>query len=261
MKILFLGDIIGKPGRQAAERSLPRLITRFGVDLCVANCENSAAGFGLTPKVFEELKAMEIQVLTSGNHIWNKKEVYQLLDEQKNLLRPANYPPGVPGRGSCVVSTASGEKIAFLNLMGRVFMHPLDCPFRCAEAEVERLRHETPVIVVDFHAEATSEKIAMGWFLNGKVSAVLGTHTHVQTADETILPGGTAYITDVGMTGPRDSVIGVKKEIIIEKYLYQIPQRFDTANGPTLLCGVLLDLDAGTGRANHILRLRLEDEG
>jgi metallophosphoesterase (TIGR00282 family) len=260
MKILFLGDIVGKPGRHAAAKSLPRLITRFGVDLCVANCENSAAGFGITRKVHNELRAMEIQVLTSGNHIWNKKEAYPLLDEEHTLLRPANYPPGVPGHGSCIVATASGEKAAFLNLMGRVFLYDNDCPFRCAEEEIQKLRQETPVIVVDFHAEATSEKIAMGWYLNGKVSAVLGTHTHVQTADETILPDGTAYITDVGMTGPRDSVIGVKKEIIIDKYLHQIPRRFDIAKGPTLLSGVLLDIDAKTGKANHILRLRLEEE-
>ncbi len=258
MKILFLGDIIGKPGRQAAARSLPRLITRFDVDICVANCENAAAGFGITPKVLEELKAMEIQVFTSGNHIWNKKEVYPLLKEQETLLRPANYPPGVPGHGSCVVSTASGEKAAFLNLMGRVFMFPIDCPFRCAEEEVERLRKETPVIVVDIHAEATSEKIAMGWCLDGKVSAVLGTHTHVQTADETILPGGTAYITDVGMTGPMDSVIGVKKDIILDKYFHQIPRRFDIAKGPALLCGVLLEIDSSTGKAKKILRLQIE---
>lgn len=260
MKILFLGDIVGKPGRHAAARFLPRLITRFDVDLCVANCENAAAGFGLTPKVFDELAAMEIKVLTSGNHIWNKREVYPLLEEQETLLRPANYPPGVAGRGSCVVTTAAGKKAAFLNLMGRVFMHPIDCPFRCAEVEVERLRKQTPVVVVDFHAEATSEKIAMGWFLNGKVSAVLGTHTHVQTADETILPGGTAYITDVGMTGPLASVIGVQRDIIIDKFLHQIPKRFNLAKGPAMVCGVLLDLDDDTGRARRILRIQMQEE-
>jgi metallophosphoesterase (TIGR00282 family) len=203
---------------------------------------------------------MEIQVLTSGNHIWNKKEIYPLLEEQETLLRPANYPPGVPGRGSCVVATASGKKVAILNLMGRVFMHPIDCPFRCAEVEVEKLRKETPFIVVDFHAEATSEKIAMGWFLNGKVSAVLGTHTHVPTADETILTGGTAYITDVGMTGPRDSVIGVQREIIIDKFLHQIPKRFNISKGPGMVCGVLLDLEDDTGRTKRILRIRMEEE-
>ncbi len=260
MKILFLGDIVGKPGRYAAERALPGLIHRLGVDLCIANCENAAAGFGLTSKVYEQLKSMEISVLTSGNHIWNKKEVLPLLEANQELLRPANYPEGVPGRGSCLVSTPAGEQLAVLNLIGRVFMPPMDCPFQCAQKEVERLRRITPVILVDFHAEATSEKIAMGWFLDGKVSAVLGTHTHVQTADETILPGGTAYITDVGMTGPLNSVIGVKKEIILEKFLYQIPKRFDTAGGPTLLCGVLLDLDGRTGRAREIKRIRLEEE-
>jgi metallophosphoesterase (TIGR00282 family) len=260
MKILFLGDIVAKTGRMAAARVLPRLISRFGIDLCVANGENAAAGFGLTPRIVDQLKRMEISVLTSGNHIWRKKEIYPFLDDHPTVLRPANYPPGVPGHGSCVVSTPSGERVAVLNLMGRVFMQQVDCPFRCAEAEVERLRKETSAILVDFHAEATSEKVAMGWFLDGKVSAVLGTHTHVQTADETILPEGTAYITDAGMTGPRNSVIGVKKEIIIEKYLYQIPKRFDIAKGPAQVCGVVLDIDGESGRANRILRIRMEDE-
>ncbi|NOY52635.1 MAG: TIGR00282 family metallophosphoesterase [Deltaproteobacteria bacterium] len=260
MKILFIGDIVGKPGRQTVARMIPRLVARLGVDLCVANCENAASGFGLTPKLHQELKAMEISVLTSGNHIWSKKEIYPLLDSEASLLRPANYPDGVPGHGSCIVSTAGGEQVAFLNLMGRVFLYDLECPFRTAEAEVAKLREETPAIVVDFHAEATSEKIAMGWFLDGKVSAVLGTHTHVQTADDTILPGGTAYLTDVGMTGPSNSVIGVKKEIIIDKYLHQIPRRFDTAKGPCRLNGVLLDIDGKTGRANEIRRLQLEEE-
>jgi metallophosphoesterase (TIGR00282 family) len=260
MKILFIGDIVGKPGRQAVSRMLPRLVSRFGVDLCVANCENAASGFGLTPRLFDELKEMEVAVCTSGNHIWSKREIYPLLDAEPTLLRPANYPDGVPGHGSCIVSTASGERVALLNLMGRVFMYDIDCPFRCAGAEVTALRRETPLIVVDFHAEATSEKVAMGVFLDGKVSAVLGTHTHIQTADETILPGGTAYITDTGMTGPADSVIGVKKEIIIDKYLHQIPRRFDIAKGPSIFCGVLLDLDSRSGRANHILRLRLEED-
>jgi metallophosphoesterase (TIGR00282 family) len=260
MKILFIGDVVGRPGRQIAARLLPRLITRFNVDLCVANCENAAAGFGLTPKVYEQLKAMEIAVITSGNHIWNKREIYPLLDEQDALLRPANYPDGVPGHGSCVVSTYAGERVAVLNLMGRVFLHALDCPFRCAEAEVAKLREEVDVVIVDFHAEATSEKIAMGWFLDGRVSAVLGTHTHVQTADAAILPGGTAYMTDLGMTGPRNSVIGVNKDIIIEKYLYQIPKRFDTAKGPSVLSGAVLDIDSKTGRANSILPIRMEDE-
>ena len=260
MILLFVGDIVGRPGRRIAAAALPRLMNRFRVDLCAANCENAAAGFGITPKVHDELRAMEIRVLTSGNHIWNKKEAYPLLEREETLLRPANYPPGVPGRGSCVVATAAGVKVAFLNLMGRVFMHPLDCPFRAAEAEVERLRRETPVIVVDFHAEATSEKVAMGWHLDGRVSAVLGTHTHVPTADETVLPGGTAYITDVGMTGPHDSVIGVNKEIILEKYRYQIPRRFDTAKGRPVLHGVIVDVDESTGRARGILRVRMEEE-
>ncbi len=260
MKILFIGDVVGRPGRQIADRLLPRLITRLNVDLCIANCENAAAGFGLTPKVYEQLKAMEIAVITSGNHIWNKREIYPLLDEQEVLLRPANYPEGVPGHGSCVVSTPGGARVAVLNLMGRVFLPAIDCPFRCADTAVAKLREETDVVLVDFHAEATSEKIAMGWFLDGRVSAVLGTHTHVQTADATILPGGTAYMTDLGMTGPRNSVIGVNKNIIIEKYLYQIPKRFDTAKGPGILSGAVLDIDGKTGRANSILPLRMEED-
>jgi len=260
MKILFIGDIVGKPGRQTVARMLPRLVARLGVDLCVANCENAASGFGLTPKLYHELKAMEIAVLTSGNHIWSKKEIYPVLDAEATLLRPANYPEGVPGHGSCIVSTAAGERVALLNLMGRVFLYDIECPFRTAEAAVAKLREETAVIVVDFHAEATSEKIAMGWFLDGKVSAVLGTHTHVQTADDTILPGGTAYLTDVGMTGPCNSVIGVKKEIIIDKYLHQIPRRFDTAKGPCRLSGVLLDIDGRSGQAREIRRLQLEED-
>ncbi len=260
MKILFIGDVVGRPGRQIAARLLPRLITRFNIDLCIANCENAAAGFGLTPKVYEQLKAMEIAVITSGNHIWNKREIYPLLDEQEVLLRPANYPEGVPGHGSCVVSTPGRARVAVLNLMGRVFLPAIDCPFRCADTAVAKLREETDVVLVDFHAEATSEKIAMGWFLDGRVSAVLGTHTHVQTADATILPGGTAYMTDLGMTGPRNSVIGVNKNIIIEKYLYQIPKRFDTAKGPGILSGAVLDIDGKTGRANSILPLRMEED-
>ncbi|MDX1763336.1 MAG: TIGR00282 family metallophosphoesterase [bacterium] len=260
MKILFIGDIVGKAGRLAAARLLPRLISRFGIDLCVANGENAAAGFGLTPKIFDELRSLEIGVVTSGNHIWKKKEIYPVLDEDETLLRPMNYPPGVPGHGSCTVSTPGGDSVGVLNLMGRVFMYHIDCPFRAAEAEVARLREHTNTIIVDFHAEATSEKIAMGWFLDGKVSAVLGTHTHVQTADETVLPQGTAYITDVGMTGPMNSVIGVKTDIIIDKYLYQIPKRFDTAKGPAQVCGVVVDIDSVTGKAKRILRIRMEDE-
>lgn len=261
MKILFIGDIVGKAGRLAAARLLPRLISRFGIDLCVANGENAAAGFGLTPKILEELKKLEIGVVTSGNHIWKKKEIYPVLDEDNTLLRPLNYPAGVPGHGSCIVSTPGGDRVGVLNLMGRVFMYPIDCPFRAAEAEIARLREQTKTIIVDFHAEATSEKVAMGCFLDGKVSAVLGTHTHVQTADESVLPQGTAYITDTGMTGPMNSVIGVKTDIIIDKYLYQIPKRFDTAKGSAQLCGVVVDIDGATGKANRILRIRMEDEG
>ena len=221
MKILFLGDVFGKPGRQAVQRLVPRLIAREGVDLVVANAENSAAGVGVTPDTAEELLAAEVDLLTSGNHIWAKREIVPYLEASgSRLLRPANYPPGSPGRGRAVIETPDGRKLGVLNLEGRVFMKPLDDPFRAALEGVEALRAEgAKAILVDMHCEATSEKNAMGWFLDGKVSAVLGTHTHVQTADARVLPGGTAYVTDVGMCGPWDSVIGVRKELVLERFV------------------------------------------
>ncbi len=255
MKILFIGDVVGKPGRRAIYELLPELVSQHEVDLTIANCENAAGGFGITREVVEELFRNHIHVLTSGNHIWDKKEASGFIAEYKDLLRPANYPPGVPGRGSTLVSDASGNPVGVINLMGRVFMYPLDCPFRAAEAEVERLRKVTPVIIVDLHAEATSEKQAMGWFLNGRASAVLGTHTHVQTADEGILSQGTAYITDAGMTGPFDSIIGVQKESVMDRFLSGIPNRFDVAKRDIRLQGVVLDIDEKTGKSRSIQRI------
>jgi 2',3'-cyclic-nucleotide 2'-phosphodiesterase len=242
MRILFIGDIVGKPGRRAVRELLPEIVEEKRIDFVIANCENAAAGFGVTGEIVEELYDNHIDVLTSGNHFWDKKEVMEFVGECETLLRPANYPEGVPGRGSVVIPTRGGIHVGVLNLAGRVFMHPLDCPFRTADREIEKMKKKTRVIIVDMHAEATSEKIAMSWYLDGRVSAVLGTHTHVQTADERILPGGTACITDVGMTGPFDSVIGIKKDSILQRFLLQIPNRFDVAKGDVRLQGVLIDI-------------------
>jgi metallophosphoesterase (TIGR00282 family) len=207
------------------------MIAARGIDVVVANCENAAAGFGVTREVIEELFSDHVDILTSGNHIWDKKEVLDCIDDYETLLRPANYPARVPGRGSVVMPAPSGGYLGVINLSGRVFMPPLDCPFRAVEREIERIRMKTNMILVDMHAEATSEKIAMGWFLDGRVSAVIGTHTHVQTADERILPLGTAYLTDAGMTGPFDSVIGTRKETVLDRFLLQMPNKFDVAKG------------------------------
>ena len=257
MKVLFVGDIVGEPGRKALKHGLPKLVEKLKIDFIIANAENAAGGFGITKSIGEELFSCGIDVLTSGNHIWDKKEAITYIPQEHRLLRPANYPDRVPGKGSIVASTDTGEKIAVLNIAGRVFMKQIDCPFSVSEREVQKLKEQTGIIVVDFHGEATSEKSAFGWFLDGKVSAVIGTHTHVQTADETILPKGTAYITDVGMTGPVNSVIGIKKEQIITKFLTSIPVRFDIAKGKSLLSAVMIDINSKTGYADSIQRLQL----
>ena len=256
-KILFIGDIVGKPGRVAVRELLPALIEDYRIDLVVANCENAAAGFGVTRDVVEELFRSRVDVLTSGNHIWDKKEVLEFVEDYETLLRPANYPEGVPGFGSVVVPSPTGSPIGVINLAGRVFMHSLDCPFRSAEKEIEKLKNKTSTIVVDMHAEATSEKQALGWFLDGRVSAVLGTHTHVQTADERILPNGTAYITDLGMTGPFDSIIGTRKDVVLERFLRNMPNKFDVARGDVRLQGVVLGVDHASGKALEIERLNV----
>ena len=260
MKVLFIGDIVGKPGRTAVKAGLPDIINKLKIDFVIANGENAAGGFGITRSVAEELFSLGIDLLTSGNHIWDKKEAVTYITKEDRLLRPANYPGEVPGSGSMVMQTSAGEKIAVLNLSGRVFMQPLDCPFQAAKKEIPLLKKETNIIVVDFHGEATSEKSAMGWFLDGEVSAVIGSHTHVQTADEKILPQGTAFLTDVGMTGPEDSVIGVSKEQIIHKFLTQIPVRFETAKGRSMLSCVVLDINAKTGLSTSIQRLQFTFE-
>ncbi len=248
-----MGDVHGRPGRRAVARRVPVLRKQLAVDFVVANAENSAGGVGLTPKTAAELFEAGVDVLTGGNHTWAKREAYELLDSDPRLVRPANYPPGVPGHGSTVIRKG-GLALAVLNLQGRVFMEPLDDPFRVARAEVDRLREVTPFVLVDFHAEATSEKQAMGYYLDGRVTAVVGTHTHVQTADERVLPGGTGYITDVGMTGPRDGVIGVDREAILQRFLTQLPVRFEVASGAVQFNAVLVEAD-GAGRATSIRRI------
>ncbi len=254
--ILFIGDVIGKPGRKALKTKLSELSTRYQVDLIVVNGENAAGGIGITKKVAEELFSMGVDVITSGNHIWRKKEILSYLEDNYNILRPANYPPGTPGRGWGVYTSESGHKVGILNLEGRTFMKPLECPFRLASKELGAIQKMTSIILVDFHAEATSEKIAMGWYLDGKVSAVIGTHTHVQTADERILPNGTGYITDAGMTGPMDSVIGMRKDIIMERFLTLRPQRFQVAKKNVEIQGVFLKVDSSSGKAIYIERVK-----
>ena len=257
MKVLFIGDIIGEPGRKMVRAKMRDLMEAHRPDLVIANGENSAGGFGITSEIAEELFSLGIHVLTSGNHVWDKKEIEPYLTKQDRLIRPANYPSGNTGYGSVVISTSSG-KAAVLNLEGRVFMSNLEDPFRVAEREIAKLKKETPVVVIDFHAEATSEKIALAWHVDGQASAVIGTHTHVQTADERILSGGTAFITDAGMTGPTDSVIGVKKEQAIARFLFQTPHRFEIPKGPVHLNAVIIEVDGATGRANSIERIHLK---
>lgn len=257
IKLLFIGDIIGKPGRQAISRELHRLVDRHMVDLVIANGENAAGGFGITEETANDLFKCGIHVLTSGNHIWDKKESFDFINREEKLLRPANYPEGTPGRGSAIFTTAGRAKVAVLNLEGRVFMNNLDCPFRTADREIERLRAETPIIFVDFHAEATSEKTSLGWYLDGRVSALIGTHTHIQTADERILPNGTAYLTDAGMTGGFDSVIGVRKEEAITKFLSQLPVKFDIAKNNMRLNGAVIAVDEYSGKAASIERINI----
>jgi len=261
MRILFIGDIVGKPGRQAIHRALEKVIADYGVEFTIANGENAAGGMGITPALAVEILDDGVDVLTSGNHIWAKKEILPSLNGEPRLLRPANYPPGAPGRGIGLYNLSNGEKVGVLNLEGRVFMKHLDCPFRVGEREVAVLRKETNIIIVDFHAEATSEKMAMGWFLNGKASAVLGTHTHVQTSDEKVLNEGTAYITDVGMTGPLASVIGIRKEVALERLLTQIPWKFDVATEDIELQGVVVEVDSETGKSRDIQRIRVPLNG
>ncbi|MEN3185474.1 MAG: TIGR00282 family metallophosphoesterase [Atribacterota bacterium] len=261
MKFLLVGDVVGKPGRRVLRAQLSKVKQMFNVDAIVVNGENAAGGLGITPEVCNEILALGVDVVTTGNHVWDKKEILGYIGEQPRLLRPLNYPEGVPGRGSAIFES-KGQKWAVINLSGRVFMSPLDCPFQRACKEVEHLKQFTTIILVDFHAEASSEKVAMGWFLDGKVSCVFGTHTHVVTADERVLPQGTAYITDIGMTGAQDSVIGIETGEIIGRFLTQMPFRYKVAKHNLRLNGVVVDVDDDTGKARDIFRISIpfEDE-
>ncbi|MBA4372818.1 MAG: TIGR00282 family metallophosphoesterase [Thermodesulfovibrio sp.] len=260
MKILFIGDIVGKTGRNAVKALLPSLVDKYKIGVVIANAENIAGGFGLTEQLVAELFRMGVHVITTGNHVWDKKDFVQYIVKDNRVLRPMNYPPGVPGAGSIVVNTPGGIKIGVINISGRVFMMGMDCPFRTIGPEIERMTQETNIIIVDMHAEATSEKIALGYYLDGKVSAVIGTHTHVQTADEKILANGTAYITDAGMTGPAHSVIGMEVNQIIQRFLTSMPARFETAPGGAILSGVVVEVNDETGRSTGIQRVQLSHE-
>ncbi len=255
MKIFFIGDIIGKPGRYYIKEKLPEFLKEHEIDCCLANAENCSGGFGLTRESSEELFRSGVNVLTSGNHIWDRKVIMSFIDKETRLLRPLNYPPGTPGKGDLIFEAGNGVPIGVVNLQGRVFMAPIDCPFRAVESNLDRIKREARIVLVDFHAEATAEKIAMGWFLAGKVTGVVGTHTHVQTADERVLEGGTAYITDVGMTGSISGVIGMRKQEAIQKLVTQLPKRFTPDTGDVKMMGVVLDVDENTGKAISITRI------
>jgi hypothetical protein len=263
MRLLFIGDIFGRPGRTIVKHLLPEVVREHQIDLIIANGENSAAGFGITPPIAEELFEQNISVITTGNHVWDKREIMDYMNNSdgqpaRRLIRPANYPSGTPGHGFYEGQLRSGVKYAVINLQGRVFMASNDDPFRVADDILKQLTAK--VILVDFHAEATSEKVAMGWYLDGRVTAVLGTHTHIPTADERVLPGGTAFQTDVGMTGPYDSIIGVQKELVIQRFLTNLPARWEPATDDTRFCGVVIECDESTGKASSITRLMLKEK-
>jgi 2',3'-cyclic-nucleotide 2'-phosphodiesterase len=257
VRILFVGDIVGQPGRRAVRELVPRLRRRHSLDLVIANGENSAGGSGITLKTATEILEGGVDIITTGDHIWDQKEALGLLDHDKRVLRPINYPPGTVGQGSTIFQADGRPPVAIINVQGRTFMANLENPFWCMQAEVRRLREVTNVIFVDVHAEATSEKVALARFLDGQVSAVIGTHTHVQTADEQIFPGGTAFLCDAGFTGPHESVIGREIEPIIKRFMTNMPQRFGVASGRILLQGVLVEADPHTGRALGIERVSL----
>ena len=268
MNILFIGDIVGRPGRHAVARWLPGLCEQHGLDLVIANAENASGGLGVLPETLGELQKMGVHAFTLGNHTWRKEEITAHLDRVQKCgsvdamptVRPANFPQGVPGRGAAVVELTNGRRAGILNVIGRVFMEACDCPFQRADEELAWLREECNVVLVDIHAEASSEKVALGWHLDGRCTAVVGTHTHIQTADEWILPQGTGYITDVGMCGPYHSVIGVRRERVIEKFMTGLPRRFDLAKGPACFSAVLIEADEATGRAVRMERFLFRDE-
>jgi hypothetical protein len=249
VRILFIGDIVGSPGRKIVQERLADIVSQRGVDLVIANCENAASGFGITPRLVDELLAAGCEVLSGGNHIFDRKEILDFFPHQPRLLRPANYPAEAPGAGLYIGTARNGVRFAVLNTQGRVFMTSIDCPFKTAERELARIPADVKVVIVDHHAEATSEKVAMGWFLDGRVTAVIGTHTHVATADERILPKGTAFITDVGMTGPHDGVIGMDREGIVKKFVDGLPARFEVAGGDLQMNCVLIEADLNASRS------------
>ncbi|MBM3493683.1 MAG: TIGR00282 family metallophosphoesterase [Armatimonadetes bacterium] len=256
MRVLFVGDIVGRPGRDVAAKLVGPLRNEFGADFVIANAENAAGGMGLTPALGQELLTKAgLDVLTLGNHVWAKREIYPYLQSEVRVLRPANYPPGAPGFGAGVFETDAGV-IGVIVVLGRVFMDPVDDPFRAVDAEIAALKGAATTVIVDVHAEATSEKQALGWHLAGRVSAVIGTHTHVQTADERVLPGGTAYITDVGMTGPAESILGMKRETVLRRFTTGMPSKFDVADGPGHLNAVLVDIEETSGQAREIVRIQ-----
>lgn len=258
MKILVVGDIVGRPGRKTLKSYLEKYKENY--DFIIVNGENAAAGFGITEKIAVEFLSWGIDIITGGNHTWDKKEFYTFLNQSNRVIRPCNYPEGVPGLGYSILPSKKGKKVAVLSLQGRVFMPATDCPFRVAEKVLSEIQEETNIIIVDFHAEASSEKIALGWFLDGKVSTVYGTHTHIQTADEKILPQGTSYITDVGMTGSENGVIGMKVECILPKFLTALPQRFEVAEGNEMLHGIALDIEEDSGKTIQIERIAWREE-
>ncbi|BBU39746.1 TIGR00282 family metallophosphoesterase [Aeribacillus sp. FSL K6-1121] len=259
MKVLFVGDVVGAKGREMVEQYLPKLKKKYNPEVTIVNGENSAHGKGITVKIYQKLLSLGVQAVTMGNHTWDKKEIFEFIDEAKALVRPANFPEGTPGKGIVYVE-ADGKELAVINLQGRTFLPAIDCPFRKADELIQEAKKRTPYIFVDFHAEATSEKQAMGWYLDGKVSAVVGTHTHVQTADERILDKGTAFITDVGMTGPYDGILGVDREAVLKKFLTNLPVRFEINEGRGQLNAVLVEIEEGTGKAKSIKRILINDD-
>jgi metallophosphoesterase (TIGR00282 family) len=259
MKLLFVGDVIGKPGRRALQNLLPRLVDQHRADYVVVNVENSAGGFGVTPEVLAEIADLPIDCYSTGNHVWDKKEGVEILDREPRLLRPANYPDGNPGHGLYIGETAAGIKVATINLEGRVFMSNLDSPFLVADRLLKQLDPKIKVVFIDFHADATSEKQALGFYLDGRVSAVIGTHTHVPTADERVLPNGTALLTDVGMTGPYESIIGMRADKVLKRFLLQTSTSFEVAKRDVRLAAAVVDIDEATGKARGIERLLVPD--
>jgi len=257
--LMMIGDIVGRPGRTILRERLPLLRKEYEADMVIANGENAAGGNGITQKIAQELFISGIDFLTMGNHVWDNKDVFNFIEEEARMVRPANYPQGAPGRGYQVINLGNETSVGIINISGRTFMNALDCPFRTADAIIEKIKSSTNIIIVDFHAEATSEKIAMGYYLDGRVSLVAGTHTHVQTADEKILRNGTAYITDLGMTGPADSILGIEKETVVKKFISGLPARFEVAKGPSQLNGIIVEIDIQTGKAQKIERLNIKE--